>query len=404
MRMAILTNGGDTCVLNATVENIKRSALDLTAVTQVYGVKYGYQGLIDGELEPITRVPLDLRQGGCRLGVSRSSPCVKSDQGWEINDGELRKMMHTLASYDIDILVVIGGDGTLNATKMACATLGQEGEVQIIGFLKTIDNDVRTFTSDGAVEAALCPGYPSAVEKLFQCVKDLGTTAETCRRAFTVETMGRDAGWLVAATALGGAQIVLIPEVPIYGETVELLKERIKHTYSLDQYVIVGVSEGIWWDADDESLKDRLGQPRKLPDGKKVAQFVTDELGPRKLGGAGVSVARKINEWFPEMDARCHHTDYLPRSGSPSKYDLKLVETLGRKVGQFIALGTTGVFPSLERIQPYDQMCDGSVSQVNLESVEQKLYPAPDYYDEQKLCVKDNFIYVLRTIVMKPRV
>jgi 6-phosphofructokinase len=217
--LAILTNGGDTCALNASIRSIRDNAYH-AGYKKIYGIRRGYQGLIDGWIDDITHKEIDPKIGGSCLGSQRMSPTHIVNGKYVMNEAYCHQMMRCLKDYRVDVLVVIGGDGTLQATKMFqewVAGLKHQShehfqEFSIIGFLKTIDNDIRTFTSFKGIEVSLCPGFPSAVRKMATCVEDLRVTARTAERAFTVETMGRDAGWLAAAATFGGAEILLIKE------------------------------------------------------------------------------------------------------------------------------------------------------------------------------------------------
>jgi 6-phosphofructokinase len=369
--LAILTNGGDTCALNASIKSIRDNAYH-AGYKKIYGIRRGYQGLVDGWIEDITHKEIDPRIGGSCLGSLRVSPTDKEmekvlffslpskcetelDQGnppeelvtelaanqvkvdgaesikittvkpgasWEakilgsetlyiikkenslsvkrkqytINEDRCKKMAARLKDYRIDVLVVIGGDGTLQATKMFQDWVNQQKifrefrEFEIIGFLKTIDNDIRTFTTFRGVEMSLCPGYPSAVKKIVSCVEDLRVTARTAERAFSVETMGRDAGWLAAAATFGGAEILLVPEQMELWEKLNKDNKQLKglgkqkhilHTlvdeianfYTKNRNVLIAVAEGF------EPLVP-------FEEVEKFNQMIKDLYGPRKKVGA----------------------------------------------------------------------------------------------------------------------
>ncbi|MEW5924262.1 MAG: 6-phosphofructokinase [Candidatus Zixiibacteriota bacterium] len=224
--LAILTNGGDTCALNASIKSIRDNAYQV-GYKKIYGVLRGYQGLLDGSMIDLTNREIDVKIGGSCLGSMRMSPMkkyeIKTDSSteirYEVDEESCIKMARTLAEYQIDVLVVIGGDGTLQATRnfqewiQANKRIRKLREFQLLGFLKTIDNDIRTFTNFEGIEVSLCPGFPSAVQKIVSTIEGLRVTARTAERAFCVEAMGRDAGWLAAAGSFGGAEIILIPEI-----------------------------------------------------------------------------------------------------------------------------------------------------------------------------------------------
>jgi len=198
MRILIATNGGDTCALNASLRSIRDSALAHGPTAIVFGAIGGYKGLIEGHIIDITNHDINPFHGGSILKSLRDSPCrLNADGEYELDEEKANKIVRNLKRFRVDVLVVIGGDGTLRATKIFFAEVVQRHAFRIIGFLKTIDNDVRTYSVFQGVEAALCPGFPTAARCLFEIVKRIRTTAETCERIFTVETMGRDAGILL---------------------------------------------------------------------------------------------------------------------------------------------------------------------------------------------------------------
>jgi 6-phosphofructokinase len=223
--LAMLTNGGDTCALNASMKSIRDSAYRV-GYKKIYGVRRGYQGLLDGSIEDITHKEIDVRKGGSFLGSMRESPAKldptsvdKDVRVYVPDDGKCQTMARCLADYEIDVLVVIGGDGTLQSTQLFQQWILERRTAlrlrafELLGFLKTIDNDVRTKTFFQGIEVALCPGFPSAVQKIVGAVEGLRVTARTGERAFAVECMGRDAGWLAASGTFGGAEILIVPEI-----------------------------------------------------------------------------------------------------------------------------------------------------------------------------------------------
>ncbi|TKJ38742.1 MAG: hypothetical protein CEE38_03295 [Planctomycetes bacterium B3_Pla] len=301
--LAILTNGGDSCALNASIRSMRDSAYE-AGYKKIYGIRRGYQGLLDGWIDDITGREIDVRIGGSCLGSMRTSPTRVSRGGssaekqYEIDEDVCLTMACCLSDFKIDVLVVVGGDGTLQSTKMF-QTWVQENKnskqfrpFEIMGFLKTIDNDIRTFTSFEGVEMALCPGYPSAVRKIIDSVEALRVTARTAERAFAIEIMGRDAGWLAAAATFGGAEILLVPEHPKYYEDhvienidsedkkkvasetlMQDLASEIAYFYGKNRNVLIAVGEG---------FEPRVGIMAQ----QEFVRVLKDLYGPRKKAGA----------------------------------------------------------------------------------------------------------------------
>ena len=370
--LAILTNGGDTCSLNAVISSIRDGAI-AAGYPRILGFEDGFDGVKNKSVKLLTWEPIDPHQGGTILRSRRYAPRT---------DDEKKVIFENLKELEVNVLVAIGGDGSLSATRdLYRWDRAKQYNIRILGFPRTIDNDIRTNTFEGNTEVALCPGYPSAALKIARLTKELRTTAMSTRRIFTIETMGRDAGWLAAAASLGGAECVLIPEVDIPKDSWQRFFDRIAKLYSIHGHVIIAVSEGF-----------------KI-DGK---QEMDAAFGPRKLGGAGVQVAKIVEEGLKakniHIEVRCQHADYIPRMGSPSTYDLKLASALGNEIRLMLEDQRNGELPVPIRAGTIDEM-DQCVSRLPLSRVDQLFFPARDFYDLEQFSVTDSFIVFLKKFV-----
>jgi len=400
MRILIITNGGDTCALNASLESIRDSALKYGPATIIFGAIGGYKGLIEGEIIDITNREIPPFHGGSILKSLRDSPCKKKHDGsYEIDKEKADGIVQHLKEFKIDVLVVIGGDGTLRCTKLFFQEVVQRHNFRIIGFLKTIDNDVRTYSAFQGVEAALCPGFPTAARRLYEIVKRIRTTAETCERVFTVETMGRDAGWLAAATAVGGADQVIIPEIPITERILQRLSAEVQRSYQVGRNAVVGVSEGVSDQMDKGATKLIYGKEQRV-------QFPT--LGSRKSYGAGVEIAGALSnlfrgdQKFRDVEIRCHETGYEPRSGAPTTYDVKLSKILGKRVGKLIRDKANGVVPTLREVVEYSALNDNLVQDKDITEIDKMYFPKTEFYSESDLNVSDRCIMFMKTLIDCP--
>ena len=170
------------------------------------------------------------------------------------------QILRNFARYKIDVLVTIGGDDTNGAAKKLYETEG----IPVIGFPKTIDNDLRTHTifhhQGKEIESVLCPGFPSAAMTVAGLTAGLRTTAESHSRIIVMEVMGRDAGWLTGAASFGGAKLGLIPEVEITRERKEKLFAAIKEAYlnSKKKCLVIPVPEGVRWYDEKTGKVDRI--------------------------------------------------------------------------------------------------------------------------------------------------
>ncbi len=191
-KIAVLTSGGDAPGMNAAIRAIVRAGL--AAGWQVFGVQNGFAGLVGGDMRRLSSRDVGgvMRQGGTFLGSARSE---EFRQRW----GREQSLDH-LRSQEIDALIVIGGNGSQTGGHALL-----EMDFPVVGVSSTIDNDLEgtdiTIGADTAINVAL------------EAIDRLKVTAASHRRAFLVETMGRDCGYLALMAGLaGGAEVVSIPE------------------------------------------------------------------------------------------------------------------------------------------------------------------------------------------------
>jgi 6-phosphofructokinase 1 len=221
-RVAVLTSGGDAPGMNAAVRAVTRGAL--AKGWQVFGVRNGFAGLVSNTLEPLAARDVGgiIQHGGTVLGSARS-PEFKEPAG---RAGALRN----LASRGIDALVVIGGNGSQTGS----ASLEKEGYA-VVGVASTIDNDL--YGSDVSI------GAETAVNITLEAIDRLRTTASSHQRAFVVETMGRDCGYIALMAGIaGGAEVIALPEQEIFPAQVA---ERLRAAYQRGKtHALVVIAEG----------------------------------------------------------------------------------------------------------------------------------------------------------------
>lgn len=226
-RMAILTSGGDAPGMNAAVRAATRAAL--AQGWEVFGVRNGYAGLIADTLMPLTAREVGgiIQQGGTVLGSARSTE-FRSEAG-------RAKALRNLAQHGIDALVVIGGNGSQTGTH-ALAQMG----FPVVGVASTIDNDI--------VGTDTTIGVDTAVNVTLEAIDRLRTTGSSHQRAFLVETMGRDCGYIALMAGIaGGAEVIAIPEFEVAPHEVA---ERLQAAYQRGKtHALVVVAEGAKHDA-----------------------------------------------------------------------------------------------------------------------------------------------------------
>jgi len=194
-RIGILTGGGDCPGLNSVIRAVvRRSAM---VPWEVLGFRYGWKGLIENDFNILDQLSVSgiLPKGGTILGTSRTNPFK--------NAGDVDRVKETIKKNQLVGLIVIGGEDTLGAAYK----LSKEG-VNVIGVPKTIDNDLN------ATDYTF--GYDTALNIAMECIDRLHSTAESHNRVMVVEIMGRHAGWIALEAGIaGGADMILIPEVPV---------------------------------------------------------------------------------------------------------------------------------------------------------------------------------------------
>lgn len=226
--IAVLTSGGDAPGMNAAIRAVVRTGLDKG--WEVFGVRHGYVGLINDNIVALGARDVGgiIQQGGTVLGSSR---CPE----FETEDGRL-KALRTLEQHGIDALVVIGGNGS-----QAGAHALSQMNYPVIGVASTIDNDL--YGSDITI------GVDTALNVALEAIDRLKITASAQQRAFIVEVMGRDCGYLALMAGIaGGAEFVIIPEIETNPETVAA---RLRADYRKGKaHALVVVAEGAKYNAE----------------------------------------------------------------------------------------------------------------------------------------------------------
>ncbi len=284
-RYAVLTSGGDAPGMNAAIRSVVRCGI--ANGWEMYGVRNGYAGLITNNIFSlgVRDVGGIMQKGGTILGSARSLE-------FKTIDGQ-RQAIRTLNSNGIDGLFVIGGNGSQTGSCMLSKL-----NFPVVGIASTIDNDL--FGSDITI------GVDTALNIALEAVDRLKVTASSHQRAFLLEVMGRDCGYLALMTALaGGAEAVIIPEVKVSPEAIAM---SLSHAYEKGKaHAIVIVAEGAEYNAEKLSAYFKEHQER--------------------LG----------------FDLRIAILGHIQRGGTPSAYDRILGSRLGAGAVEAMASGNNGV-------------------------------------------------------------
>lgn len=191
-RIAVLTGGGDAPGMNAAVRAVTRSAI--FKGIEVVGIRRGYEGLLEGDMIPLTKSSVGgiIHRGGTILRTARSER-FRRPEG-------INEALQQLRRFDVDGLVIIGGDGSFRGGWEL-----SQGGFPVVGVPATIDNDIAG--TDMTV------GFDTAINTALEAVKKIRDTASSHDRLFIIEVMGREAGFLALEVAVAsGAESVLVPE------------------------------------------------------------------------------------------------------------------------------------------------------------------------------------------------
>lgn len=308
MRVGVLTGGGDCPGLNAVIRAVVRKGVGIYGY-EFLGFRDGWKGPIEGLTMPlgIPEVRGILPRGGTILGSSRTNPFNIS--------GAVDQIRATLHDHGVEALIAIGGEDTLGvATKLV------EMGVNVVGVPKTIDNDLS------ATDYTF--GFDTALNIATEAIDRLHTTAESHHRALIVEVMGRHAGWIALESGLaGGANVILIPELPF---SVERVCAYVESRFASHYAPIIVVAEGA---TPDEGSAVTRGQ--KL-----------DAFGHVQLGGIADWLGTQI-EQRTGKEARTTVLGHVQRGGTPTAFDRVLATRFGLHAIDAVHDGAWGTMVAL---------------------------------------------------------
>lgn len=315
MRIGILTSGGDCPGLNAVIRGFGKYAYENIKNVELFGIADGYGGLIRGECRKMSPADLTgiLTLGGTILGTSRQPFKLMTVED-ENSVSRLDLMKKNYKKMGLDCLVTLGGAGT----HKTAALLSAEG-CNVIGLPKTIDNDI--WGTDVTF------GFHTALDVATDCIDRIHTTAASHGRTMLVEIMGNKAGWLTLYAGLaGGADVILLPEIPYNPEKVAKAVER--RADAGKAFSIVAIAEGAMTVAESKMKKK-----------ERMASRGGDTTATNALAKY---IAEKAN-----VETRVVVPGHIQRGGSPSAYDRVLSTEFGSFAGKLARDGKFGVTVAL---------------------------------------------------------
>ncbi len=276
-RIGVLTSGGDAPGMNAAIRAAVRCGTDVGF--SLYGIAKGYAGLIDGDVFPLDNRAVGgiIERGGTMLRSARSKE-------FRTGDGQ-RRALATIREHDLDGLIVIGGNGSLRGAQWL-----SESGVPTVGIPASIDNDISGST--------MAIGVDSALNTVVECLDRIRDTAVAHERAFVVEVMGRESGYIALMGGLaGGGEIILLPEIPV---SLEDIARNVQNGLTLGKrHSIIVVAEGF-----------------APPD----ATF--------QFGSSAQTVCSYL-ETLGTLETRLTILGHLQRGGSPTAFDRILASRFG---------------------------------------------------------------------------
>lgn len=285
--IGVMTSGGDAPGMNPGIRAVVRAGL--ANGLRVMGIENGYEGMLHGSFHPLGARDVGgiLQRGGTILQTARSME-FKTPQGQ-------RLAIRNLNNAEIDAVVILGGDGSLTGGHM----LAQQG-VPVVGIPASIDNDI--YGTD------MCIGVDTALNTIVDAIDKLRDTASSHNRAFLVEVMGRDNGYLATqAGIICGAEVVLVPE---YETPFDQISNTVEEAYKRGKsHAIIVVAEGYTMSANE--------------------------------------VAAKLEELQLGFTTRVTVLGHIQRGGKPSAYDRFLATRFGVKAVEFLLTGQVGVMTGL---------------------------------------------------------
>ncbi len=305
-RIGMLTSGGDCQALNATMRGVVKGLYGAFDEVEIYGFLEGYKGLMYGNYKKLHADDFSgiLTKGGTILGSSRQPFKLMREPDANGLD-KVKAMKDTYKKLKLDCLVVLGGNGSQKTANL----LSEEG-LNVIGLPKTIDNDLwgtdMTF------------GFQSAVDIATDAIDCIHTTAASHGRVFIVEIMGHKVGWITLHAGIaGGADIILIPEIPY--DIKNVCKALDKRAEQGKRFSIIAVAEGAISKEVAELPKKERKKLLANPKYPSVAYEIADQI--KQYGG---------------QEVRVTVPGHTQRGGSPCPYDRVLSSRFGAKAAELI--------------------------------------------------------------------
>jgi 6-phosphofructokinase 1 len=318
--VGIVTCGGLCPGLNDVIRAVTFCALEGYGVKQVLGFQYGYEGLVAKYFHP----PVELDTDNTDDIHEKGGTILKSSRGPQ----DTLEIVHTLKHYKVDILITIGGDGTLRGARDIQEEVAKQGlKIAVIGVPKTIDNDIAL------VERSF--GFETAVEGAWDVINCAHAEAKAYRHGVgLVRLMGRESGWIAASVSIANSNVnfCLVPEVDFDTEGANGFYEHLRRRLERKDHAVVAVAEG----AGQKLIPNRDGR---------------DKSGNKKLGDIGTFLRDDLKRWFDaqgeEINIKYFDPSYSIRSTPANANDSEYCQLLGNNAMHAGMAGKTNMIVGL---------------------------------------------------------
>ena len=329
--LIVLQSGGPTAVINSSVAGVVLKASASPGVGEVYGAINGILGVLNEEL-----VDLKREDPGTIEGLRSTPSSALGSCRYKIDERDLERVFDVIRAHDIHYFLIAGGNDSMDTGDKVARMAQDSGyELRVIGVPKTVDNDL--------VETDHCPGYPSIARWLAIAVRDAGLDTEAIYTSDTVkvvETMGRDSGWVTAATALAreneddAPHLVYLPERPFAEDR---FLEDVDGVYRRLGYCVIAACEG---------LRDENGEILV----ESSAAVDEDAFGHAQRGGVGQYLCDLIAKNL-KIKARADKPGTIQRVSmvGASRVDLEESFMVGQRAVEYALEGSSGHMVGIAR-------------------------------------------------------
>ncbi len=381
--LLVAQSGGPTAVINSSVCGIIEEAKRQGKVGSIYGAVNGILGVLNEDL-------VDLRQeDASTISMLRKTPSAALGScRYKLREDDYPRLMEVFGAHDISYFLYAGGNDSMDtAHKVAKLASERNYHLNVIGVPKTIDNDL--------MDTDHCPGYGSVARFNAIATRDSGLDSEAIYTSDTVkiiETMGRDAGWITASTALGkesedsAPHLIYLPERPFV--STRFLAD-VKSIYDRLGRVVICVCEG---------LRDEKGEFVKASSKRSD----TDKFGHAQLGGVGDYLANLVSENF-KLKVRCDKPGTIQRvsMACASKVDLDEAYLVGQEAISQAVGGESDKMVTLTRKNNAPYECESGL--VELEKVALRTRNVPnEFINNESNFVSKQFLEYARPLIGGP--